>query len=171
MFHFPTFPPTALYIQTEVAGHDSGLSRFPHSEIPGSGARLPAPLGLSQVTTSFFGSWCQGIHRSHLVACHTHTTTIFYKDARVHCEVLKIRAHTTTPHTQRRTIMEPHRKTSHPTGCNRSLRTQQHAYNHPPPPSTFHTTTPHTPVRQATAVLASSKEKGQLIKSQCSTNQ
>ena len=69
MFHFPTFPPTALYIQAEVAGHDSGISRFPYSEIPGSGARLPAPLGLSQVTTSFFGSWCQGIHRSHLVAC------------------------------------------------------------------------------------------------------
>ena len=71
MFHFPTFPPTALYIQAEVAGHDSGTSRFPYSDIPGSGARLPAPLGLSQVTTSFFGSWCQGIHRSHLVACHT----------------------------------------------------------------------------------------------------
>ena len=36
MFHFPTFPPTALYIQAEVAGHDSGNSRFPYSEIPGS---------------------------------------------------------------------------------------------------------------------------------------
>ena len=69
MFHFPTFPPTPLYIQGEVARHNSGHSRFPYSEIPGSGARLPAPLGLSQVTTSFFGSWCQGIHRSHLVAC------------------------------------------------------------------------------------------------------
>ena len=75
MFHFPTFPPTALYIQAEVAGHDSGISRFPYSEIPGSGARLPAPLGLSQVTTSFFGSWCQGIHRSHLVACFQNLST------------------------------------------------------------------------------------------------
>lgn len=28
-------------------------------------ARLPTPQGLSQVTTSFIGSWCQGIHRSH----------------------------------------------------------------------------------------------------------
>ncbi len=36
MFHFPTFPPTALYIQAEVSGHDSGISRFPYSEIPGS---------------------------------------------------------------------------------------------------------------------------------------
>ena len=36
MFHFPTFPPTTLYIQAEVAGHDSGISRFPYSEIHGS---------------------------------------------------------------------------------------------------------------------------------------
>ena len=49
-------------------------------------ARLPAPRGLSQVTTSFIGSWCQGIHRLPLVAC------CYYKDARVHCEVLNIRA-------------------------------------------------------------------------------
>ena len=69
MFHFPTFPPTALCVQAEVAGHDSGTSRFPYSEIPGYNACLPAPRGLSQVTTSFFGSWCQGIHRLHLVAC------------------------------------------------------------------------------------------------------
>ena len=36
MFHFPAFPPTTLYIQAEVTGHNSGNSRFPHSEIPGS---------------------------------------------------------------------------------------------------------------------------------------
>lgn len=36
MFHFPTFPPTALYIQAEVAPHDWRHSRFPYSEIPGS---------------------------------------------------------------------------------------------------------------------------------------
>ena len=69
MFHFPTFPPTTLYIQVEVAGHNSGnfkVSLFGHPRIT---ARLPTPQGLSQVTTSFIGSWCQGIHRSHLVAC------------------------------------------------------------------------------------------------------
>ena len=49
-------------------------------------ARLPAPRGLSQVTTSFIGSWCLGIHRLPLVACY------HYKDARVHCAVLKMRA-------------------------------------------------------------------------------
>ena len=36
MFHFPTFPPTALYIQAEVAPHDWRHSRFPYSETPGS---------------------------------------------------------------------------------------------------------------------------------------
>ena len=36
MFHFPTFPPTALYIQAEVAPHDWRHSRFPYSDIPGS---------------------------------------------------------------------------------------------------------------------------------------
>ena len=67
MFHFPAFPPTALYIQAEVAGHDSGnfkVSLFGHPRIT---ARLPAPRGLSQVTTSFIGSWCQGIHHLLLV--------------------------------------------------------------------------------------------------------
>ncbi len=29
MFHFPTFPPTALCVQAEVAGHDSGVRGFP----------------------------------------------------------------------------------------------------------------------------------------------
>ena len=36
MFHFPTFPPTTLCVQAEVAGHDSGISRFPYSDILGS---------------------------------------------------------------------------------------------------------------------------------------
>ena len=29
MFHFPTFPPTALCVQAEVAGHDPGIQGFP----------------------------------------------------------------------------------------------------------------------------------------------
>jgi hypothetical protein len=57
-------------------------------------ARLPAPRGLSQVTTSFIGSWCLGIHRLPLVAC------CYYKDARVHCEVLNIRAGARSPATR-----------------------------------------------------------------------
>ena len=138
MFHFPTFPPTALYIQAEVAGHDSGISRFPYSEIPGSGARLPAPLGLSQVTTSFFGSWCQGIHRSHLVACQN-----FYKDARVHCEVLKIRAET-------QNIDQPQRAA---TSLDRRKNGHQKATESSGPNSVLehHTPTIHVPLPPAKA--------------------
>ena len=68
MFHFPTFPPHALYIQAWVTGHDSSwVSPFGHPRIT---VRLPTPRGLSQATTSFFGSWCLGIHRMHLKTCH-----------------------------------------------------------------------------------------------------
>ena len=61
MFHFPTFPPRTLCVQVRVTGHDpSRVSPFGHPRIT---ARLTAPRGLSQPPTSFFGSWCQGIHR------------------------------------------------------------------------------------------------------------
>jgi hypothetical protein len=61
MFHFPAFPPNALYIQAWVTGHASSrVSPFGNPRIT---ARLPAPRGLSQAPTSFIGSWCQGIHR------------------------------------------------------------------------------------------------------------
>jgi hypothetical protein len=54
MFHFPTFPPHALYIQARVTGHDSSwVSPFGNPRIT---ARLPTPQGLSQATTSFIGS-------------------------------------------------------------------------------------------------------------------
>jgi hypothetical protein len=54
MFHFPTFPPHTLYIQVRVTAHDcGGVPPFGHPRIT---ARLPTPRGLSQATTSFFGS-------------------------------------------------------------------------------------------------------------------
>ena len=54
MFHFPTFPPTALCVQAEVTGHDSSwVSPFGNPRIT---ARLPTPQGLSQARTSFIGS-------------------------------------------------------------------------------------------------------------------
>ena len=83
MFHFPTFPPHALYIQARVTRHHScWVSPFGHPRIT---ARLTAPRGLSQPPTSFIGSWCQGIHRTLFIT--------YNKDARVHCAVLK--QHTT----------------------------------------------------------------------------
>ena len=63
MFHFPTFPQPVLYIQTGVTRSTKspgGVSPFGNPRIT---ARLSAPRGLSQITTSFFGSRCQGIHR------------------------------------------------------------------------------------------------------------
>ena len=65
MFHFPAFPPHALCVQTWVTGHDScRVSPFGNPRI---NARSAAPRGLSQPPTSFFGSWCQGIHRAPLL--------------------------------------------------------------------------------------------------------
>ncbi len=74
MFHFPTFPPHALYIQAQVTRHDScWVSPFGHPRIT---ARLPTPQGLSQAPTSFIGSRCQGIHHVPFTACrHQHHTT------------------------------------------------------------------------------------------------
>ena len=84
MFHFPTFPPNALCVQAQVLRLSSEwVSPFGHPRIT---ARLSTPRGFSQTPTSFIGSRCQGIHHVHLVAC------CYYKDARVHCEVLKIRS-------------------------------------------------------------------------------
>jgi hypothetical protein len=81
-------------------------------------ARLPAPRGLSQVTTSFIGSWCQGIHRLPLVAC------CYYKDARVHCEVLKMRA------ANGPTLLSADHRLRWKVSCicDRTLRTQQRAW-------------------------------------------
>ena len=66
MFHFPTFPPTALYIQAEVTGLSPQLG-FPIQKSPGNNDWLASPRGLSQPPTSFIGSRCQGIHRMHLL--------------------------------------------------------------------------------------------------------
>jgi hypothetical protein len=85
MFHFPTFPPRTLCVQMRVTAHDCcRVSPFGHPRIE---ARLAAPRGLSQPPTSFIGSWCLGIHRVPLI-----TWPQRFKDARVHCAVLKVRA-------------------------------------------------------------------------------
>ena len=121
MFHFPTFPPTALCVQAEVTGHDSSwVSPFGHPRIT---ARLPTPRGLSQAPTSFIGSWCQGIHHVHLVACH------YYKDARVHCVVLKQQP--ATPTTPRLPHPTPTRRATRNGSRKRKARTRE-----PTPPAT-----------------------------------
>ncbi len=93
-----------------MTGHDPDqVPPFGHPRI---NAWLPTPRGLSQAPTSFFGSWCQGIHpvllptsptRQHHPPHHHHdtrpgsrtrdrstmsTSPAKTKDARVHCAVL-----------------------------------------------------------------------------------
>ncbi len=109
MFHFPAFPPHALYIQARVtAHHRCWVSPFGHPRIT---ARLTAPRGLTQPPTSFIGSWCQGIHR---VLLHTYNTKI--KDARVHCPVLKQHTHHHTHHTRPPTPQQGKTSRAHPAG-------------------------------------------------------
>eukprot|EP01037_Dinobryon_pediforme_P005358 gene5358-5410_t len=55
MFHFPTFPLSALYIQAEIMGHDSHW--VPPFGNPRIEALLAAPRGFSQPHTTFFGFW------------------------------------------------------------------------------------------------------------------
>ncbi len=64
MFHFPAFPLPGLYIQPGVTGlASSRVSPFGNPRIK---VWLSTPRGLSQIPTSFFGSWYQGIHRAPL---------------------------------------------------------------------------------------------------------
>ena len=65
MFHFPALPPPALCVQAGVMGnyaHQVSLFGNPRINV-----WLPTSRGLSQAPTSFFGSWCQGIHRAPLI--------------------------------------------------------------------------------------------------------
>src|SRR5690625_3112661 len=75
MFHFPTFPPTRLYIHPAVTHQPNGLacgvSPFGH---PGLTVWLSTPPGLSQIPTSFIGSYYQGIHRALLQTYPTNNT-------------------------------------------------------------------------------------------------
>ena len=66
MFQFPGLPLPSLYIQLGVTGHDSSqVCLFGNPRVK----RVSAPnRGLSQLTTSFVGFLCQGIHRMLLVS-------------------------------------------------------------------------------------------------------
>ena len=150
MFHFPTFPPNALYIQAPVTGLSSSwVSPFGHPRIT---ARLPTPRGLSQAPTSFIGSWCQGIHHLLLIACR-------HKDARVHCEVLNIRPAPPPHPAPTNTQPAVHRRRRPDKQPNTHHHLQQHSQrqrhmvdpsgpnsvflNQPHPPATRSTPTPH----------------------------
>ena len=114
MFHFPTFPPTALYIQAEVAGHYSGFFRgFPIRRSPDRSSFTSSPGLIAGYNV---------LHRL-LVPRHPPialSSLLYYKDARVHCEVLNTRA-THTPPTSRPAAVV--RTESHTHQSERTLRT------------------------------------------------
>ena len=93
MFHFPTFPPAALCVQAEVAGHYSGFFQgFPIRRSPDRSSFTSSPGLIAGYNV---------LHRL-LVPRHPPialSSLFYYKDARVHCEVLKIRAAPRTPKT------------------------------------------------------------------------
>jgi hypothetical protein len=61
MFQFAGLPPLTLCVQVRVPAHYHGwVSPFGNPRIKACSA---APRGLSQPSTSFIGSRCQGIHR------------------------------------------------------------------------------------------------------------
>src|SRR4029453_3599214 len=146
MFHFPTFPPHALYIQARVTGHDSSwVSPFGHPRIT---ARLPTPQGLSQAPPSFIGSRCQGIHHVPFIACLTNTTQqqLLQRCSRPLCRSQTTNPPTTkTPHHTKpgqgrpeNTSPPPPRRGPDPSGPN-SVPT------HPDPTPTPQVPHPHQP--------------------------
>lgn len=65
MFQFPTFASLDLCIQSRMIR--SLVSGFP-IQISSDQSLLPAPRGFSQAATSFFASYCQGIHPVRLIS-------------------------------------------------------------------------------------------------------
>ena len=135
MFHFPTFPPHALYIQARVTPHNRCW--VPPFGNPRITVRLSTPRGLSQIPTSFIGSWCQGIHHVPLKTWPQQN-----KDARVHYTILKQHTPHTNPTTTARPAQNEQRdNTPNQPQTNRaspacSLRTQQRADTHTQTPPT-----------------------------------
>ena len=121
MFHFPVFPPHALYIQAQVTGHNSSqVSPFGHPRI---NARLPTPQGLSQAPTSFIGSRCQGIHHVPFIAClPTHQTN--NKTTKMLASTIQISNNNPT-----------HQHTTHQQTLDQRLRLDGRNQEHPPTPN------------------------------------
>ena len=127
MFHFPTFPPPALYIQAGVTGlASSRVSPFGNPRIT---VWLSTPRGLSQIPTSFFGSWCQGIHRAPL-------KTWPQRCSRPLCSSQNTGGtppHTGADHIQRHDQYDQQaRPELKSRAYARAFRTQQRAKHHPP---------------------------------------
>jgi hypothetical protein len=158
MFHFPTFPPTALCVQAEVAGHYSGFFRgFPIRRSPDRSSFTSSPGLIAGYNV---------LHRL-LVPRHPPialSSLLYYKDARVHCEVLKIRADT-RPRTQRLSNLARRRPPQPPHPTNRRLRepmTESSGPNSVPRPQHPAGEVPHPPPKEQ-AVLTSTRRIGLIV--------
>ena len=124
MFHFPAFPPHTLCIQMRVTRHHAcWVPPFGHPRIT---ARLAAPRGLSQPTTSFIGSWCQGIHR---VLLHTY----IHKQLKMLASTVQFSNNTHQPHPHPK-IHRPHqvhRESVPPETTQPARRARRCCFRHP----------------------------------------
>ena len=143
MFHFPTFPPTALCVQAEVAGHYSGFFRgFPIRRSPDRSSFTSSPGLIAGYNV---------LHRL-LVPRHPPialSSLLYYKDARVHCEVLNTRAAAQTNHPKMAGTESAQKDGCTPSsgepGGDRTFRTQQRAQTDPHHPPRISTPPPSLP--------------------------
>jgi hypothetical protein len=158
MFHFPTFPPTALCVQAEVAGHYSGFFRgFPIRRSPDRSSFTSSPGLIAGYNV---------LHRL-LVPRHPPialSSLLYYKDARVHCEVLKIRADT-RHQTRRLSNLARRSPAPTPTNPNRAGKkpmTESSGPNSVPRPQHRTHEVPHPPPKEQ-AVLTSTRRIGLIV--------
>jgi hypothetical protein len=64
MFHFPPFASQHYVFMLQYLAYAKWVSPFRYLRITGL---LPPPRSFSQAHTSFIASYCQGIHRVHLI--------------------------------------------------------------------------------------------------------
>ena len=161
MFHFPTFPPHTLYIQVRVTGlASSRVSPFGNPRIT---VWLSTPRGLSQIPTSFFGSWCQGIHRAPLKTWPQRCSRPLCSSQNTNPDHLHTQAHA-------RAISSPGTtKTTRPTSTKPAAgpMSQDPTARHHTRSTTTNFPHHHTPQGSMTAVLASSANQTRPIR--CST--
>ena len=88
MFHFPTFPPTTLYIQVEVAGHNSGHFRgFPIRKSTDQSSFTSSPWLIAGYNV--LHRLLMPRHPPIALSSLSPQQKINYKDARVHYTILK----------------------------------------------------------------------------------
>ena len=93
MFQFSGFALPILWIQIGVTTKGSWVSPFGNPRVK---ACLLARRGLSQVTTSFFASYCLGIHRIRLVTWSYNPKT---SEITFSCYLFNMKSHVTIEYT------------------------------------------------------------------------